>query len=306
MSADRLVMGVWPILVTPFDEDGGIDERSLRTLVAGTLDAGVDGVVALGVNAEASRLSDAERERVLATVAEVCRAARRPFLVTVSHPGTRAAVERARAAAEVGAAGVMAAPPPFARSGPALVDHYRTIAEVGLPIVVQDYPPETAVLLSAEMLAEIVAACGPRAGVKVEDPPTPLKVGRLRALLGADVGLVGGLGAMYLLSELRHGADGAMTGFPVPQALLRICRSFAAGDEASAEEAYRQWLPLMVLAGQPGIGLAVMKEVLRRRDLIRHAGLRRPGPALDEVTRRELERILEATPPATPPRRAGC
>jgi dihydrodipicolinate synthase/N-acetylneuraminate lyase len=79
MGADRLAMGVWPILVTPFDEDG--------------------------------------------------------------------------------------APPPFARSGPALVDHYRTIAEVGLPIVVQDYPPETTVLLSAEMLAEIVAACGPRAGV---------------------------------------------------------------------------------------------------------------------------------------------
>jgi len=296
MSVDKLVRGVWPILVTPFDEDGGIDEQSLGTLVEETLAAGVDGVVALGVNAEAARLSDEERARVLARVADVCRSARRPFLATVSHPATSVAVERARAAAERGAAGVMAAPPPFARPGPALVEHYRGLAEVGLPIVVQDYPPETAVLLSSEALAELIAACGPRAGVKVEEPPTPLKVARLRAMLGPEVGLVGGLGAMYLLSELRHGADGAMTGFPIPGALLEICRAFAAGDEAAAEATYRQWLPLMVLGGQTGIGLAVMKEVLRRRGLIRHAGLRRPGPTLDETTRRELDRLLETIP----------
>lgn len=297
MSEDKLLTGVWPILVTPFHEEGDIDERSLKTLVEGTLEAGVDGVVALGVNAEASRLSDRERDHVTATVAAVCRAAGRPFLVTVSHPATSVAVGRARAAAELGAGGVMAAPPPFGRPGPALADHFRTIAEVGLPIVVQDYPQETAVVLSAEMLAEIVKACGPGAGVKVEDPPTPLKVARLRALLGAEVGLVGGLGAMYVLSELRHGADGAMTGFPIPQALLEICRAFGAGDEAAAEEGYRRWLPLMVLCGQPGIGLAVMKEVLQRRGLIRQAGLRRPGPALDEVTRGELDHLLEATAP---------
>ena len=296
MTADRLLTGVWPILVTPFDEAADVDERSLRTLVEGTLEAGVDGVVALGVNAEASKLSDAEQTRVLATVAEICRSAGRPFIVTVSHPGTRVAVERVRAAGEVGAAGVMVAPPPFARPGPALVDHYRTIGEVGLPVVVQDYPPVTGVQLSAEALAEIVAACGPRAGVKAEDPPTPPKIARLRALLGAEVGLVGGLGGMYLLSELRHGADGAMTGFPIAAALVSICRSFAAGDEVAAEATYRQWLPLMVLCGQPGIGLAVMKEVLRRRGVISHAAPRRPGPTLDEVTRRELDRILEATP----------
>ncbi len=295
---NKLLTGVWPILVTPFAEHGEVDPASLQTLVEGTLEAGVDGVVALGVNAEAARLSDAERTTITATVAEVCRSAGRPFLVTVSHPGTGVAIERTRAAAEVGAAGVMVAPPPFARPGPALVQHYRAVAEVGLPIVIQDYPPETAVFLSAEMLAEIVGVCGPRAGVKVEDPPTPIKVGRLRTLLGDDVGIVGGLGAMYLLSELRHGADGAMTGFPVPRAMLTICRAMAAGDEATAEETYRTWLPLMVLGGQPGIGLAVMKEVLRRRGLIRHADLRKPGPALDDVTRRELNRILAAASPA--------
>ena len=296
MSADRLPRGVWPILVTPFDEGGDLDARGLAALVEGTLEQGVDGVVALGVNAEASKLSDAERAQVLESVARACRDAGRPFIATVSHPGTAVAVERAPAAAVAGAAAVMAAPPPFARPGPGLFEHFRAIAAAGLPVVVQDYPPETAVQLPAELLAELVAACGPRAGVKVEDPPTPATVARLRALLGDGVGLVGGLGSVYLLSELRHGADGAMTGFPLPGVLLEICRSFAAGDEDAAEATYRRWLPLMVLCGQPGVGLAVIKEVLRRRGLIRHAALRRPGPALDEITGRELDRLLEAAP----------
>lgn len=290
----KLLTGVWPILVTPFTEDGGLDLASLRRLVEGSLEAEVNGVVALGVNAEAARLSDAERTVIARTVAEVCRAGGRPFLVTVSHPGTEVACQRAREAVELGATGVMAAPPPFSRFGPPMLAHYAALREVGLPIVVQDYPPETAVTLTPEQLAEILAICGPGAGIKVEDAPTPPKIGRLRALVGPDVGLVGGLGAMYLLSELRRGGDGAMTGFPMHDAMLTICRAMAAGDEATAEATYRRWLPLMVLGAQAGIGLTIMKEVLRRRGLIEYAGLRKPGPALDEVGRRELDRVLAA------------
>ncbi|MGE3909078.1 MAG: dihydrodipicolinate synthase family protein [Chloroflexota bacterium] len=290
----KLLTGVWPILVTPFQEDGSLDLTSLQMLVEGTLAAGVNGVVAMGVNAEAARLSDTERTTIVGLVGEICRAASRPFLVTVSHTGTDVAVQRAREAAAVGAAGVMAAPPAFSRFGPAMLQHYAAISEIGLPVVVQDYPPETAVTLAPEQLVEILGVCDQAAGIKVEDAPTPGKIGRLRALLGPDVGLVGGLGAMYLLSELRRGGDGAMTGFPMHAAMLTICRAMAAGDEDTAEQTYRNWLPLMVLGAQAGVGLTVMKEVLKRRGLIRHAGLRRPGPALDDVARHELDSVLAA------------
>ncbi|MCC6174582.1 MAG: dihydrodipicolinate synthase family protein [Chloroflexi bacterium] len=295
MDAPARLGGVWPILVTPFDEDGAVDVESLQRLVRGTLASGVDGVVTLGVNAEAAKLSDAERTLVMSTVADVCRAEGRPFIVTASHPGTRVAAERAQAGARAGAWGVMVAPPPFVRPGRGLIEHYRAIAAEGLPVVVQDYPPETGVMLTPEMVAEIVTACGSRSGVKVEDPPTPTKIARLRALLGPEAGLVGGMGAMFLLGELRHGADGAMTGFPYPQALLEIVGAMRDGDEDRAEALYRRWLPLLVLGAQPGVGLAFMKEVLRRRGLIRLAHLRAPGAALDEVGRCELDRILIET-----------
>ena len=301
MSDGRRLSGVWPILVTPFDEAGEIDVESLARLVRGTLAVGVDGVVALGVNAEASKLSDRERESIVEILAEVCHDAGKPFLVTVSHGGTKVAAQRTRAAARAGAWGVMAAPPPFAKPGPALVDHYRAIGAEGLPVVVQDYPPETAVQLSADMVTELLVAAGGRGGVKVEDAPTGPKIARLRALLGPDVGLVGGLGGMHLLGELRRGSDGAMTGFPYPQALLQVCRAMAAGDEDTAEATFQRWLPLLVACGVPGVGLAVMKEVLRRRGLICLAGLRQPGPSLDQLAVRELERVLAGLPAVEEP-----
>ncbi|MDP8924985.1 MAG: dihydrodipicolinate synthase family protein [Chloroflexota bacterium] len=296
MSDGWRLSGVWPILVTPFDEAGAIDADSLANLVRGTLAVGVDGVVALGVNAEASKLADREREAIVAIVADVCRAEGKPFIVTVSHGGTRVAAERARAAGRAGARAVMVAPPSFARPGPALVEHYRAIGAEGLPVVVQDLPSETGVQLSAELIVELLTAAGGRGGAKVEDPPTAPKIARLRALLGPKVGLVGGLGGMHLLGELRRGADGAMTGFPYPQALLQVYRAMKVGDEDAAEATFRRWLPLLVSCGLPGVGLAVMKEVLRRRGLIRHAGLRQPGPVLDEVALRELERVLPSLP----------
>ena len=305
MSDERRLSGVWPILVTPFDEAGEIDVASLARLVRGTLAVGVDGVVALGVNAEASKLSDRERDTIIGIVADVCRAEGKPFLVAVSHGGTKVAVERTRAAAHAGAWGVMVAPPPFSKPGPALAEHYRAIGTERVPVVVQDYPPETAVQLSAEAVADLLIAAGSRGGVKVEDPPTGPKIARLRTLLGPDVGLVGGLGGMHLLGELRRGADGAMTGFPFPQALLLVCRAMAAGDEDAAEATFRQWLPLLTMCGLPGVGLAVMKEVLKRRGLIRHAVLRQPGAALDGVGRRELERVLTALPAVDEPLRAA-
>ena len=98
----RRLRGVWPILVTPFDEAGEVDAASLRTLVRGTLDHGVDGVVALGVNAEASKLDDAERDTIVGIVGEICRDAGRPFVVTVTHGGSKVAADRARAAWQAG------------------------------------------------------------------------------------------------------------------------------------------------------------------------------------------------------------
>jgi 4-hydroxy-tetrahydrodipicolinate synthase len=84
-----------------------------------------------------------------------------------------------------------------------------------------------------------------------------------------------------------------MTGFPFPEVLLDIWEAYGRGDEAEAATLYYQFLPLIVLDGQPGTGVAARKEILARRGQIRHATVRQPGPALDEQARRDLHALLD-------------
>ena len=96
--------------------------------------------------------------------------------------------------------------------------------------------------------------------------------------------------------ELARGADGIMTGFAYPEMLVSVSVLFAAGR--SDEAAVRIYLPLVRHEQQPGFGLAVRKEILRRRGAIRSAAVRAPGSQARRPRRRR------ARPTAVPPRGA--
>src|ERR687894_1845957 len=95
MKTDML-QGVVPILVTPFDEDGRIDEASLRNLVDFNIAAGVHGLgVALG--SEIFKLSEPEREQVTRAVVDQVRG-RVPVVINTGAAGTDLAVYYSQAA----------------------------------------------------------------------------------------------------------------------------------------------------------------------------------------------------------------
>lgn len=286
--------GIYVIVSTPFDERGKIDEESFATLLDRTVGAGVQGITILGVAGEAPRLSDAERERLTA-VAMRAVGGRIPVIVGASHDGTDVTVERTQAAKAAGAAGVMIAPPNFAKVGPGLINHYRRIgAEGGLPIVMQDFPPVNGVSMSPQFMAELVNAVPEVVTIKLEDVPTAARIRQTAALLKRPVTFQGGLSGLYLLDELRAGSRGAMTGFPYPEVLVEIWESFRDGNEARAAELYYQYLPLMVLDSQPGTGVSARKEVQVRRGWIRTAVVRAPGMTLDADAKRALHATLDA------------
>jgi 4-hydroxy-tetrahydrodipicolinate synthase len=286
--------GIYVIVSTPFDERGRIDEESFATLLDRTVKAGVQGITILGVAGEAPRLSDAERERLTATAMQAV-GGRIPVIVGASHDGTDVTVERTQAAKAAGAAGVMIAPPNFAKVGPGLINHYKRIgAEGGLPIVMQDFPPVNGVSMSPQFMAELVNAVPEVVTIKLEDVPTAARIRQTAALLKRPVTFQGGLSGLYLLDELRAGSRGAMTGFPYPEVLVEIWESFRDGNEARAAELYYQYLPLMVLDSQPGTGVAARKEVQVRRGWIRTAVVRAPGMALDAEAKRALHATLDA------------
>jgi 4-hydroxy-tetrahydrodipicolinate synthase len=115
------------------------------------------------------------------------------------------------------------------------------------------------------------------------------------------VAVFGGLGGVYFFEELSRGADGAMTGFPYPEALRAIREHFVAGRRAAARSLFYHWLPLIRFESQPGsvpgTSLAIRKEILRRRGWIRSACVRHPGAAPDAATLEELTEVQAAVVP---------
>ncbi len=85
---------------------------------------------------------------------------------------------------------------------------------------------------------------------------------------------------MFLLEELMAGAAGAMTGFAFPAILVKIVTLFRAGQIDEAAGVFYAKVPLMRFEFQDGIGMAIRKEVLRRRGAIAHAAIRPPGGTL--------------------------
>jgi len=287
--------GVFSVLPTPFQPDGDLDPDSLRRVIDLFLADGVNGFTALGVTGEVARLTDDERDRVLDTIVSHV-AGRAPVVAGTTADGLRTCVEYTRRAKQSGAAAVMISPPRMAKlNSDAVAKHYAAIADaVDLPIIVQDYPPISGYAMEPALLARIARDVPAARTIKLEDPPTPFKTSRiLEQAAGLDVRIFGGLGGVFLLEELLAGAAGAMTGFAFPRILVRVVDLFRAGqvDDAAAE--FYRSVPLMRFEFQEGIGMAIRKEVLRRRGAIAHAGIRPPGGTLDQPTRDALDRVMK-------------
>ena len=289
--------GVYSVLPTPFDAAGDVDEASLRAVIDLCVAAGVNGVTVLGVTGEVARLDDAERRRVLETV--TAHAGGRVGVVAgTSADGLRTCIGYSRFAKEAGATAVMVSPPRMPKlNSEAVVRHYRALAEaVDIEIVVQDYPPLSGYAMEPWLLARIAREVPRARTIKLEDPPTPFKTARiLEQAAGLEVRIFGGLGGVFLLEELMAGATGAMTGFAFPEILVEIVRLYRAGEVDRAADVFYRAVPLMRFEFQEGIGMAIRKEVLRRRGALSSAATRAPGAQLDDTTRLALDRVMAWT-----------
>ena len=292
MSNFDYLKGVYNIAPTPFNPDGSLDEASIATLTNFLIDTGVDGLTILGVLGENSKVSEDERDRVTAAVLEAA-AGRVPICVGTSHSGTDQAVAYSKRAQELGAKAVMMAPPKLARSSDAaLRRHYLAVAEaVDIPVVVQDHPTSTGVLMSVDFIAAIAEEAPHCRFLKLEDLPSPTKVTQVRRA-NPNVTIFGGLGGMMFLEELRHGAHGTMTGFAFPEILVDIYQKYSSGDIDGATEVFYRYIPLIRFENQPFINLALRKIIYHKRGAIASPRVRTPFAPVDEDTLADLKDLL--------------
>ncbi|MDX6393413.1 MAG: 4-hydroxy-tetrahydrodipicolinate synthase, partial [Streptosporangiaceae bacterium] len=200
-GADGSFTGTWYVMPTTFAPDGSLDLASQRSLTEAVLTWGADGLTVLGVMGEASALDTAERAAVIRAV--VGAAAGTPVAVGASSSALHTSVALVRQAAACGADAVMVAAPPLLRAVDSLPGFFAGVADQGgLPLILQDEPAATGVLLPVSVMVECLRAARVST-VKLEDPPTPAKISALLSRV-PDASVFGGLGGVASYFEMRR------------------------------------------------------------------------------------------------------
>ena len=288
--------GVFVIAVTPFTAAMDIDNASIDSMVDFYFEKGADGLTILGIMGEAPKLTQAEAIAVARQTLQ--RAGGKPIIVGVSAPGLAAIGELTRAVMDLGAAGVMVAPPATLRTDDQIAGYFESVvATIGtdVPLVLQDYPLATNVVISPATLGRIFEALPSVVMLKHEDWPGLGKISELRAAEAEGrrrVSILCGNGGLFLPEELQRGADGAMTGFGFPEMMVDVCRLTAAGKIEAAQDIFDAYLPLVRYEQQQGVGLGVRKYVLAKRGAIRSTTQRRPVAMLSPKAIAEVETLI--------------
>jgi dihydrodipicolinate synthase/N-acetylneuraminate lyase len=236
--------GVHVALTTPFDPaSGALDLDALETHAAWLLDNGIDGLVPNGSLGEYESMDRDERRAVVETVARVAKG-RAKLIVGVSAPNWRIAGDHTRHAAEAGADAVMLLPPTnHLPTVPELLDHYRSVAQHGVPVIVYNNPFSTRIDLTPDLIGRIgeldgIAAVKEFSGDVRRIAQIAETAPHLELLCGSDD---------LALESALMGATGWIGGFTgaLPRETLRVFELGRLGDLPTALPLYRALLPLL-------------------------------------------------------------
>jgi N-acetylneuraminate lyase len=154
----RELKGIYPAIVTSFDDTGAYTSESMRRIVRHQLEAGVDGFYVCGGTGEGLLLTRNERQAVLETVLDEVKG----DAGVVAHIGafqTTETLALARHASEVGVDAIAALPPAyFYRPDTlALIRYYTAVAEASsVPLLIYNIPQRTGITMTQDLFDRLL------------------------------------------------------------------------------------------------------------------------------------------------------
>lgn len=285
------MQGIYPILLTPFDDEGRIDEEDLLAEVDFNLNAGVHGL-GLALGSEFLKLTEGERQHVTKLVVDHVRG-RVPVVVNTGAQSNVVAALYSKQAQDLGAGAVMCMPPSMGVSGSEMRSYFKAISDaVTIPVFIQD---TTYVTVPAGVIRQIAEESEHVRYAKIESAPNPLRVEECVQQAGKLVTVFGGSAGTYFLEELRRGSVGTMPWPSTPEVFVKIWDQWQAGDKAGALDTFERALQPILRVSSTGLrmGHAINKEILKRRGIFKTAHVRAPSDPLDALAQQELTETLE-------------
>ncbi len=238
--------GCGTALVTPFSQDGSIDETALRNLVAWQVEAGIDFLVPCGTTGETPTLAHDEWLRVIDTAIEVA-AGRVPIVAGATSNSTQEAVAKAKEVAErPGVNAILTASPYYNKpTQEGQYRHFRAIAEaIDKPVILYNVPGRTGANLEPATLSRLsevpnIAGVKEASGNIAQIAEVLNAVPETFLVLSGDDAMtlpviaLGGVGVISVASN------------EIPREMAEMTRAALANDWQTARSLHRKYLPLM-------------------------------------------------------------
>jgi dihydrodipicolinate synthase/N-acetylneuraminate lyase len=291
----RELSGVLPVIQTPFDAGGRIDETSLTAELEWVLDQGVSGLTT-GMVSEVLTLQDAERRRLTEVVVDVARDRGALSVISCGAESVEQAVAYARHAEQRGADAVMAiAPVSVDLDDEATFRYFVEIVDsTVLGVVVQDASGYVGRSLSIEVQSRLHDKYGRRVYFKPEAPPIGQRLTMLRDATDGEARAFEGTGGAALVDSFRRGVVGTMPGAEVCWAIQRMWVALQAGEWSLAYDINGLLSLLINLQTSIDSFVAIEKHILVRQGVIGSARARPTSDyVLDDETREEVDRLVD-------------
>ena len=284
-----LPAGIVTVLNTPFDESGDVDTDAMRANVAYALDAGVAGFLVPAMASEVSKLTEAERHRLVATVVDAVDG-RAPVIGGASHPDELVRERIARSLIDVGCDGVLVSITHETDDG--YVSAVHRLADLDPPfLMIQDWdasgdglPIPLIVRLYEEGLFQ---------SLKVEVVPAGPKYSAVRQATGGGLHLTGGWAVSQMIDALDRGVDAIMP-TAMHRVYVRIHRLYQRGDRSGAVALFERLLPVLAFANQHlDISIHFFKRLLYVQGIFRTPRVRQPILPFDAIHEQHAARLIE-------------
>ena len=285
--------GVFPVLPTPFHEDGTPDAESLARLVQYLIQSGVQGMTYPGVASEVGELSI--EERVVLTQLVLDSASR--YRKVVVGGSAKSLEETKRLLSSLGpslpkASAIMVAAPAGMDTA-ALIAFFSEVSgnTQGVPLMLQNLPAPAGPGLSANVLVEILNAVPSIHYVKEEALPSGQRLTQVLAKAAPSLkGVLGGAGGRYITDELRRGACGTMPAIELAEVHVALWKAHENKNTFLVNELFTRMLPVLNI--QAIFRWSLTKYVLHSRGLIRSTKQRASGPLIDEIDEQDVDAFL--------------
>ena len=238
--------GCGTALVTPFSQDGSLDENTLRNLVAWQVESGIDFLVPCGSTGETPTLAYDEWLRVIDITIEVA-AGRVPVVAGATSNSTQDAVAKAKeVAARPGVDAILTASPYYNKpTQEGQYRHFRAIAEaVDKPVILYNVPGRTSANIEPSTLARLSEVAN-IAGVK-EASGNIAQIAELLTSVPETFLVFSGDDAITLPVIALGGAGVvSVASNEIPSEMAEMTRRALNNDWTTARTIQRKYLPLM-------------------------------------------------------------